>query len=281
MRMRYSSWAIALALLLPWSQAATAAPDGYKPLGTMGDVVVTLELKDDQTANVVFHTAIQSEIQEKVSAIHLWADGDLSSLQSKAQSIVGRRASWGDCADLVSLSDVSLVAEGAHAQLCGQVTYEHRQCARVRVPMFEGTRTTYQDMMVARATLSQETGEICAALVPEPDSTNKSFVLKHEVTKHELSDTLASLPHPVDLEQKFYGESLQEAFAALTDAAFPTPKPLAKYDPSVLETQFEEGPDGALLMTAEELVPVPEGDIADLIIELLECAGQCGAGAGT
>ena len=274
--MRMLGWGLVATTLLAWTQAANAGPDSYTPLGKKFDVPVTLTLMPGKV-DVTVRLSLGSAIEEKVGGLYLQAESDLSELKNKAQSIVGDKPLTDSCADVVTVTNVSLVSEGTHATLCGTVNYEHWLCPRARHETFSGRSTTYSDTAAASDRLSTDSGELCAAIWPEPGATNKSLVVKHEVTKNELGPRLASLTPPVDVADIVFGKDLPKALAGLTGTPFPTPKPLAKYNLSVLDAAFGPGQNGGLVLTARELVPVPEDKLADLIVELL----SLGSGAGT
>ena len=273
---RSVSWGVAAAAVLIGTQMAAAAPPGYQPLGPQSRSVVIMELMDGETAGAVFDTLIKSDIHEKVSALHLWADVSLAELQDKAQAIVGDKPLTDDCTDTVTITDVTMsIGEPpaeSHAELCGTVVYEHRICTKIWVPDYEGTETGYRSAEVERGTLSTESGEICAAVWPEVDSSQQSFVLNYEVTEHELAATLAGLPNPVDVAKMFYGVHLADAFAAVTEAGFPVPEPLQDREVTVLEVVFAEAFEGMLMMQVDALMPVREGEVADIVIQLLTIA---------
>lgn len=281
--MRFVSWGIAAGAMLVGTQMAAAAPEGYKPLGPQSRSVVTMELMDGETADAVFDPLIKSDIHEKVSSLHLWVDVSLATLQDKAQAIVGEKPLTDDCTDTVTITDVTLsIAESpaeSLAELCGTVVYEHRICTKIWVPDYEGTETEYKPAEVERSTLSTESGEICAAVWPEVDGSRQSFVLNYEVTKHELEATLAGLPEPVDVPRMFYGVHLADAFAALTEAGFPKPEPLSDYEVTVLEVTFAPAFEGMLMMQVDALMPVKEGEVADIVIQLLTAASGGEAGS--
>ena len=273
------SCGVAAAAVLVGTQMAAAAPPGYKPLGPQSQSVVTMELMDGETADAVFDPLIKSDIHEKVSALHLWADVSLATLQDKAQAIVGEKPLTDDCTDQVTITGVTMSIAGSLAELCGKVVYEHKVCTEIWVPHYDGTETKYRSAEVERGTLSTESGEICAAVWPEVDSSTRSFVLDYEVTKHELEATLAGLPEPVDVAKTFYGVRLADAFAAVTVAGFPVPEPLSDREVTVLEVTFAEAFEGVLMMHVDALMPVPEGEVADIVIQLLTVAADGEAGS--
>lgn len=272
--MRNWGWGIVAVVLLSGAPMAAAAPLDYKPLGPAYESVVTMELMDGETADAVFHTFIKSDIHEQVSALHLWTEASLVELQDKAQAIVGEKPLTDECSDKVTITDVTMSVDDSHAKLCGTVVYDRQICSHVRIPEYKGTRVTYEDIEVARDTLSSESGEICAAVWPELHGSYRSFVLDYEVTLHELASTLADLSEPVDVAELFYDVHLADAFAAVTEAGFPVPEALDEYDGSVTAVRFVAGFEGMLMMEAEALVPVAEGEVADIVIKLLTATSK-------